>query len=296
MFKPIKAKENRTTAQLPVTYRKLFCFTYKTNLNLIFKISLIISLFSIPFIFSVIMKGILEAGISYDSSLSEVEINASIIHLRGIFGFVVATCFLPIGVGLAGCFYVMKQFLTNEGLLFKRDFKKGIKKNWKGFLGLSAIFSYSLALANYILNLPSVASYYGVLLIIFVIISFIFLGVYFISLNIYQTYTVPFLRLIKNSFLVFISQLPNVCLSLICSLIPLVIIYFINIGLVQYIGWLVYICIGFGHSVLTIVIFNLYILDETVNKKQFKEIYRKGLFDSTSQEIVDEGFKDGTQD
>ena len=120
--------------------------------------------------------------------------------------------------------------------------------------------------------------------------------IYLISLNIYQTYTVSFFKLIKNSFLVFISQLPIACLSLIFSILPLVVVYFFNITLMNFIAWLIYICLGFGHSVLTIVIFNLYMLDESVNKRQFKEIYRKGLFDSSNDVVVDEGFKNDAQD
>lgn len=291
-----KAKKDKVTALLPVSYKQLFCFTYRTNLILLFKLSLVMSIFCLPFMASVLFKNIFEASISSNTALSNEEISVAILNFRSVYGFIISTCFLLVGIGLSGSFYVMKQYLTNEGMVFKRDFFKGIKKNWKGYLLLTALFAYSLAAANFVINLATVSSYYGVLLILFVIISFCFLSVYLISLNIYQTYTVSFFKLIKNSFLVFISQLPIACLSLICSILPLVVAYFFNITLMNFIAWLIYICLGFGHSVLTIVIFNLYMLDESVNKRQFKEIYRKGLFDSSNDVVVDEGFKNDAQD
>ncbi|HHT66782.1 MAG TPA: hypothetical protein GX010_00935 [Erysipelotrichaceae bacterium] len=297
----MKQKENKSFRSgnakigLPINYRHLFLFAYRTNFLYILKISLILSLFAIPFIIAVVFKGVIESSIAMDQTIEQDIINARIMSFRGLYGFVVSFTFIIFSIGFSGAISSMIRFLTNEGIQFKRDFLLGIKKNGIQIVLITAFYSIILSFLNFIINLPSLLNWYPILLVVYTVVSVIMIGMYFINIEMVCIYQVSFFRSVKNSLLMFISRLPYALLLLITSIAPLVVCYMIDLNIVQYIAWLVYICIGFGHCVLVISLFSLYIFDETVNKKQFPEIYRKGLFNGEDVSFVDEGFKDGSE-
>lgn len=98
--------------------------------------------------------------------------------------------------------------------------------------------------------------------------------------------------MLKNSFLMMFAKLPLCLLSLLCSAAPLIIVWAIGFAPVLYGFVLAYIAIGFGNSALVVTLFNCYIFDELVNKKQFPEAYRKGLFKGQQVNPTDEGFQE----
>lgn len=292
----IVSNQKQDEANLPISYKQLYKFTYRTNFMLILKVSLILALFSIPFIISVVFKGIMETNIMSIADVSQEELYSRLMTFRSIYALVILIFFVVFSIGFAGALNVMKRFLTDEGVLFMRDFFDGIKKNSLQYMLITLFYGVILVGLNFVLNIPQAINYYSVLLVIFIIISVILMGMYFLTLGISMTYKVSFFRMIKNAFLMFVVKLPFVLLMLICSIIPLVVCYMIPVALVYYIAILVYIAIGFGNAALVISLFSLYIFDETVNKKQFPEIYRKGLYNQKESELIDEGFNDGTED
>ena len=98
--------------------------------------------------------------------------------------------------------------------------------------------------------------------------------------------------LIKNSFLLLFAKLPLCLLSLVCTISPFIIAWIIGFAPVLYAFALVYIAIGFGNSILLSSLINFYIFDELINKKQFPESYRKGLFNGEKTNPIDEGFQE----
>ena len=279
------------TLSLPTTYKQLFKFTYKTNLLLIFKISLMITLFAIPLLLCLYIRTRIITGISEASAAEDLSKN--IMSFQGWYGFVLLAAFIIFSIGVCGALYVMKKHIKNEGVIFMRDFFQGIKKNAFGTMGLTLFYFGILSILNYFINLfyfESEIPYYPILLVAFIIISIILYMMWVISISIYMTYTCPFFKLLKNSFLMMFAKLPLNLLSLVTTIAPFIIVWVIGFAPVLYGFTLAYVGIGFGNSILVISLINCYIFDELVNKKQFPEAYRKGLFNGEVNP-TDEGFQ-----
>ncbi len=285
------SSKNNVTLSLPISYKQLFKFTYKTNLLLIFKTSLILAIFAIPLFISLYTRTRIITGLTNAST--EEDITRNIMSFQGWFGFVILAAFMVFSIGVIGSLFVMKKHIRNEGVIFMRDFFGGIKKYGLGSLGITLFYFGILALLNYFINLFSFQSdipYYPILLVAFIIISVIFYMMWIISIMIFMIYKCSFLMILKNSFLMMFSHLPLCLLSLVCTIIPYIVVWVIGYAPILYAFTLVYTAIGFGNSSLVVALINCYIFDETVNKKQFPEAYRQGLFSGEHANPVDEGF------
>lgn len=271
---------------LPTTYWQLFKFTYKTNFLLILKISLALAIFCLPLLILLYIRSRITNGLLTEGIISDV------MKFRGWFGFVLLIGFLIFSIGVSGALYTMKKHIYNEGVIFKRDFFAGIKKNALPTLGITLFYFGILSILNYFINLFSFQSeipYYPILLVIFILLSIVLYMMWVISINIIPIYKCSFLMIIKNSFLMTFAKLPWNLLSLLVTITPFIIAWYIGFAPVLYAFVLVYVAIGFGNSVLVVSLINAYIFDELVNKKQFVEAYRRGLF-SSSNSPSDEGF------
>ncbi len=283
--------KNNTTLALPTSYRQLFRFTYKTNLLLIFKISLMMAIFAIPLLLALYVRTRIITGLTNNSTSEEVSKN--IMSFQGWYGFILLLCFLIFSIGVAGALYVYKRHIKNEGVIFKRDFFNGIKKNCLGTLGITLFYFGILSILNYFINLfyfKSEIPYYPILLVTFIIVSILLYMMWSLSIMIYMIYKCSFIKLLKNSFLMVFTRLPLCLLSLITTIMPYIIVWVIGYAPILYTFTLIYIAIGFGNSALVVALFNIYIFDELVNKKQFKDAYRQGLFNNKNKNSEDEGF------
>lgn len=111
-----------------------------------------------------------------------------------------------------------------------------------------------------------------------------------VSIMVNMIYKCSFIKLLKNAFLMVFARLPFCLLSLITTIAPFIIVWVIGFAPVLYAVSLIYVAIGFGNSALVVALINLYIFDELVNKKQFKDAYRQGLFDNKNVNPEDEGY------
>ncbi|OQC11190.1 MAG: hypothetical protein BWX74_00310 [Tenericutes bacterium ADurb.Bin087] len=284
-------KEKAVTLSLPINYRQLFKFTYRTNLTLILKISIMLSLFAIPFLTALFFRGIITTGIANNTTAPQLAKNLMV--FQGWYGFVILCAFLFFTVGLAGAINVMKKHLKNEGVIFLLDFKEGIRKNALSTLLLSLLYLGFLTTANYVLNLfyfESNFPFYAVFLVIFITLSVLIYMMWTIAIMIKQLYQCSFTMLLKSSFVITFAKLPYLLLSVLCSISPLIIAWIIGYVPLLFAILLLYIVIGFGNAILVSIIFNLYLFDELINKKQFPDRYREGLFSGEDIHPIDEGF------
>jgi hypothetical protein len=283
------------TLSLPSTYKQFFKFTYRTNLLLIFKTSLMLALFATPLLAALYARTRIITGLTESSDTENLA--ANIMGFQGWYSFVLLAAFLVFSLGATGALFVMKKHIFNEGVIFMRDFFFGIKKNGIGNLAITFFYFGILALLNYFINLFTFQSdipYYPILLVTFVLISVLLYMMWVLSIMIRIIYTCPFRKLLKNSFLMVFAKLPINLLSLVTTAAPLIIVWAIGYAPVLYAFALAYVAILFGNSALVVALFNCYVFDELVNKKQFPEAYRKGLFDGGQENIVDEGFRHGS--
>ncbi len=290
--RPIRnSSKNNVTLALPTTYRQLFKFTYKTNLLLIFKTSLMMAIFAIPLFLALYTRTRIVTGLT-NSSTSE-ELSKNVMSFQGWYGFILLLSFLIFSIGICGALYVFKKHIKNEGVIFIRDFFNGIKKNWLSTIGITLFYFGILSGLNYFINLfyfKSEVPYYSILLVFFIIISILLYMMWSVSIMVNMIYKCSFIKLLKNAFLMVFARLPLCLLSLITTIAPFIIVWVIGFAPVLYAVSLIYVAIGFGNSALVVALINLYIFDELVNKKQFKDAYRQGLFDNKNVNPEDEGY------
>jgi len=279
------------TLNLPVTYRQLFKFTYKTNFTLLLKCSIMITLFALPLLACLYIRGVISSGLANNTNTDEAVKN--IMALNSWFGFVFLGGFLITSLGIVGVFNVLKRFIKNEGVKFNRDFLDGIRKNWLQTLLTTLFYFGILAVLNYFMNLFSFKSnfpYYGVMLVVFIILQILMFMAYIMNIMSIIIYKCPFFKNIKNMFLVMFSRLPYCLLALVCGVGPFILVWAIGYVPVLFGFLIIYICLGFGHSALLTAITTIYNFDECINKRQFPDRYREGLFEGEQVQPIDEGF------
>ncbi len=284
-------KHKDVTLSLPINYRQLFKFTYRTNLTLIFKASIMLALFAIPLFVAMYFRGVIVSGIVKESL--KADLTKNLMSFQGWYGFVILAAFLIFSIGVAGIINVFKRQLKNEGVMFLRDFNTGIRKNWLSTLLITFFYFGILTILNYIINLfwfQSEVPYYPILLVVFIIISVLVYMMWTLAVMIRQIYACSVFMLFKNAFLMTFSRFPIVLLSAIFTISPIIIVWVIGYVPVLFAMMVLYIVIGFGNAALVTCVFNLYIFDELVNKRQFPDRYREGLFAGEQVQPIDEGF------
>lgn len=264
---------------LPINRIQLFKFTYKYNIAFLIKISLMVSIFAI-FLFLTLIYYC--AFVS--SFFSSKEINDE--NLKMFFSRVniINLLFLPslliFSIGLSGAFYLMKNLLFQEGYLFFKTYLKGIRINAKEFVLVTLFYSVIIYLLLYSWNYLSYINFafyvpysFVVILIILIIMSMLMYS--YCQIVIYKN---SIFTTIKNSFLFTIKDLFRSFGILAISFFPLLLSFFINQAVFSLIVFIIYICIGFGHSILVISLYCQSQFDKYVNKTNYPEIYKKGLF------------------
>lgn len=277
------------TINLPVTRRQLFKFAYRRYLGFLIKLSLLLCLFAIPLMLVYILKGSISGQILNEFTNENIvkylntEVYTDLLYIPSLVIF---------SLGLAGAFTLMKQFVYQEGFVFLKSFFLGIKKNGKEFSLVTLIYSIIFYLINFSKNYFAIIdiSYYVTMTIISIILILILLCCSLFSYTMIPIYKNKITRTIKNSFFFTTNQMYKIIGVACITVIPLFIIPYINIffvkevaALILGITLLIYMIIGLAHSVLTITLYCHHVYDKLINQDNFKELYRKGLYDENEQ-------------
>ncbi len=282
MAKRKQAKIDFDVANLPATRRQLFGDVYKTRLSLIFDLGLVLLGFFLPVVAVSMLTQLHSADIGYalaEDILSAEAAAAELMELRNAVNLLLIPCLLLLSLGLAGVCQIVKNLAWQEGILFRADFAKGVRENWRSFcmtaliagilnyccgylfnigflrtgtgrdLGLAAVMAaggiFALALPFVLIQSTLYNLSYGKKLVNGILLS---MRTFFPTLGLLALNLLPFgLLLIENS-------LVRICALL---LLPLAVLPCLVILDTLYV-----------HSVL----------DTYINKDHFPEIYRKGLY------------------
>ena len=274
---------------LPVTRRQLFKFTYRRHLGFLFKLSMLLSLFALPLMLVYVMKGSLAGNILKEFNNENIakylssEIYTDILYIPSL---------IILSLGLSGAFTVMKQFVFQEGYVFIKSFFYGIKKNGKEFALVTLVYSILFYLINFTKNYFAIlnVSHYIPATLISSILLLILLCCALFSYTMIPIYKNSISRTIKNSFFFTCNQMFKIIGISFITIIPLFIIPIINIffvkevaGIILGVTLFIYIIIGLGHTVLTSTLFCHHVFDKFINQDNFKELYRKGLYNENEQ-------------
>ena len=278
--------EKKINISLPINRWQLFKFTYRNHLSLIIKLSLMIAIFSIPLFTFLIVKNVFaNALLSQINQDNELIILQRYYYQEIVLDIFYIPCFVILAIGLSGGFFVMKKYLYQEGFIFLKDFRNGMKKS-KEFILSTLILSIILYLLLFLKNFLSYINFqYYIPLSIFVfIIIFLLVNVFIFMYCQIHIYSNNIFHLIKNALCFSFNQLFKVSLINLITIFPLVLFMNFQNAVLTIIIILIYFIIGFGNCLLITMLYSCSVFDELINKDRFPSIYRKGLYNGEDDE------------
>ena len=272
--------------ELPVNRQKQYGFVYRTNFMTLLKCSLLLFAFELPIFAQLILLLIYTGPIVVNSSLSSAEKFVSLLNLVKVIALFTPLSLPILSIGMLGVSYVYKKIIYNDGFLFFRDFKSGIKEGKQGIL-LSFLLSVLMTmLVIGTLSLYSFLSLTGFFVLCFVMLLLLFLS--FILLQYQDLFSLYYYQNlfgnIKNSFLFTFHSLFSSFGILFLEIGVFVILYSIDwfslsrLTFLTLIGMILQI---FFFSVNGMLIFQLNAVskfDKLINIKDYPEMYQKGLY------------------
>ena len=191
--------------------------------------------------------------------------------------------------GLTGSFYCMKKIAYADGEYASSAFFIGLREEWKNgllvgiLLGFSAFIALSgfFLLYFYLSQFDKIIAGFGIAI---VIIQFIIVAIIsYYSIGQIVCYSNQLRFILKNSFIFLLIRFPiNLLFIIIYPGILIALFSIMEITMYVGIGLLIFFS-AFGH--LLWMLYGLSTFDKFVNKKQYPEMYRKGLKDiNASQE------------
>ena len=189
-------------------------------------------------------------------------------------------------LGLGGLQHVIQSLIFADLIdKIRVLFFEGVKRNAKQYIGLSLVFSIGIDFAQFIISFYLLYGLDIVGIICVVLAGILIILLYHLAPFVFATsnlYKCGFFSLIKNSYgLYFAKWLRNIPLTWLVTLpVALFLIpsaYFVSIYFFIFI---------FLYVPITLIIMTLSfndVSDEKINKEQFPEIYRKGIYDKKEQ-------------
>lgn len=277
-------------SSLPNTRKDAFKDVYKHNFLTILKcgVALLISIIPV-LVFSIFMDigrlGMTPANYCQDDL-------AVILLLWHVFRGIGFTLLLAVTVLiLSGVMRILKLVIYQEGVDFFYDLKVGIKENFSLMLVFYLLYMLIYNVTNY-LRILFLSQYVGlvVLLIFFILFTPMLLWA-FLTISVYQT---KFWEYMKNSLFFFMKTVGFSLLFIFIIIWPFILSSLVADGLISipispiYIAAknVVFIVMSLFYYPCVIIITLLFAsskFDKYINKDNYPEIYRKGLYEPKKQ-------------
>ena len=117
--------------------------------------------------------------------------------------------FVILSVGLSGVIRIYRQMCWSEGVLFWDCFKKGVKQNYKNYIGFALIFDFLYASIKLSELFSNNLVIFG---IVVAIVFLVFLPILIIMMVYSSIYNASFPRIVKNSAILMIRNYPYMLL------------------------------------------------------------------------------------
>ncbi len=279
-------KNDFTTNSLPSTRKEQFKDILKTNYRTIFRLGLLMLIFSIPILvfyffknatISSVIKSYLDGKITIDEEVN--LLNSSYLFLD----LIETACLIIFFIGISGTFRVLRVMAWEQGLFLWNDFKVGIKSNFKKYF-IFSLFTGALIFAIDLCgtSLYALTDKANIINIIIMIILFsLVIPIILYMLAQYNYYDNSFSSTFTNSFRLTIIEFKNNILFSLCFLI-FYLLSFISIGLVTIGIFVLLILFILPIYLLAWNQFSLHVFDKFIN--EILGIKDKGLY--VKNEIV----------
>ncbi|MBO6280633.1 MAG: hypothetical protein J6M95_03530 [Bacilli bacterium] len=276
-MKTKKAKNDFLQSDLPSNRKEVFFDSIKLRYGLIFKIGLMMLLFSLPLLVVLFFKD--SYLISIESSLSKGSISQESYNemykmICRIAYAVCVPCFVIFSIGLAGSLRVIRQLAWGEGVFFIQDFLDGIKANYKHYLIYSLLFGVMHYLGRMAILIDIDLTFIKVLPLI--IILSVFLPVMLFGIFQSQIYTNKIWQELKNGAILYIKTFFTTFLALIIICIPIA-FAFINLFFIKMLVMILYFVFVVPFILLGEFLYFNSVFDKYINKNNYPDIYGKGI-------------------
>lgn len=269
-----KKDKDFNRSNLPTNRRQVFKFAYKQRWLTLFNVNLLAVLFALPFILFEITYFIYSSSHSGASVTKQNSIAISCFIIR-------LPTMLLASVGLSGAVYIIRKICWDEPFSFKKDFFKGVSNSSKQFMGISAVISVFVLIAEVLVNYYSSGSGFLNLYIVFTIavVAVIALMVEIYHFAICSLYNMSFLSSFKLAILLTFKKLFFNILMLIVGVLPVAIFFLIPITTFYFIGITILLFGGLSYLILVCFLFTNATFDKFINEKEYPEFVRKGMYD-----------------
>ena len=270
--------------QLPQTRKDQFFFILKNQYWTLFLLGLLLMLSLLPIIINVYFKNFFENGF-YDlyasKNISKAEYDSAFLYLTiGSSG--ISTILLSVfAISLSGANRIIKLMVYGEGVVFKEDFKLGIKQNYLNTFLICFFFGIILTIVRF---LSTFFLEYLIGIPLYIFLAIVVAPIFIIALIFTSIYEANVFQCIINAAKLFVHYWWQFILL---SIVPLGSIYALSLlGSTTYILSLIQI-------VLTVFVLPIYLLllyeisnsmfDKYINKDNFEDNYMKGLYKPSNE-------------
>ena len=273
-------------SSLPNTRKDAFKDVYRHNFLTILKCGVTLAISLIPVLLFSIFMDIGRLGMTLDHYTQEDLVG--VLMLWNFFHNIGITLFLVVVLlALSGVIRVLKLVIYQEGVDFFYDFKVGFKENFPCMLSFFLIYIL-IYLITYYLQLLFLNQYVGLIVLIFFFLLFTPMLLWgFVTIAVYQTKLWDY---IKNSTFFYMKSIGFSLLFVIMIIWPLLISLLVSDRLLSipispfYIAikntiFLVMALFYYPCAVIIALLYASSKFDNYINKDNYPEIYRKGLYE-----------------
>ena len=281
--KPLFSNPDYQYSSLPTTRKEAFKDVYRHNFKTILSSGLMLLLFATPLLVFLFIMDLGKLGMTPDR-FSEEELRGVLFLWDIIVNSGAVILLYVVLIGLMGLMRVLKLLVWQEGIDFFHDFKVGVKENFKHFSLLYLIFAilFALTYSVYIFVLNFLV---GIWLMVLYIIVFVSIGIW--ALFVVNVYQCSLWNYLKNAVFFFSKSLLLSIPFVILLVLPFFFV-FIPLSIVTFsIKYPVILVMAIFYYPFLIIVGFLYSFnkfDEFINKENYPEIYRKGLYEPNKQQ------------
>ena len=282
------AKVDFTSSMMPKNRAALLGDIYKNRFSLMLSMGLLTLLFAVPLIavMCIVNFRTYEIDLQIAQNLITAENGSQqIFHTINVGNVVLIAACIIFALGLSGIVGIMRRLIFQEGVIFWADFGKSFKENslCYAFVGLV------LGLFNLLLQYCLRSTYFddGVAMQIavgcLIIVSFVACFISPMILTQATVYNLSLWNKIKNAFLLSM-RMPHLSLMLLVINVAPYFLLLINNQYVYLVLLILLPLIIMPLQIMTNMLTCDYVLDKFINKDNYPQIYRKGMYNAENND------------
>lgn len=280
--KPLFSNQDYQYSSLPATRKEAFKDVYRHNFKTILSSGLTLLVFAIPLLIFLFVMDLGKIGMTPEK-YGEEELKSVLLVWDLIVNGGAVLLLYVVLIGLMGIMRVLKLLVWQEGIDFFYDFKVGIKENFKYFSLLYLVFAI-LYLLSYSVYIFVLNFFVGIWLMILYVIIFVPIGIWALFvINVYQCNLWNYLKnavfFYSKSLLLSIPFVILLVFPFFLVFVPLSIFSFT----IKYPIILAMLILYYPFLIIVGYLYSLSKFDEFINRENYPEIYRKGLYEPNKQ-------------